>query len=95
MLACLRSDCTPTHLLQSRRVGRDGATVLGHLVFVVERMLLPGHAVEVVDKLRHGRDPTLSVYLVCDDISVALNSYVVVWCVVVWLIVHLACTVMA
>ena len=73
MSACLRSDCTPTHLLQSRRVGRDGATVLGHLVFVVERMLLPGQAVEVVDKLSHGRDPTLSVYLVCDDIGVALN----------------------
>ena len=71
--ACLRSDCTPTHLLQSRRVERDGATVLGHLVFVVERMLLPGHAVGVVDKLRHGRDPTLSVYLVYDDIGVVLN----------------------
>ena len=73
MLACLRSDCTPKHLRQSRRVRRDGATALGHLVFVVRRMLPPGHAVEVVCKLLRGRGPTLSVSLVCGDISVVLD----------------------
>ena len=70
VLACLRSDCMPTHLRQSRRVRRDGATVLGHLVFVVTRMLLLGRVVGVVCKLHRGRGPTLSVYLVYDDISV-------------------------
>ena len=73
MSACPRSDCTPTHLRQNRRVIHDGATVLGHLVFVIRRMLLPGHAVGVVCKLRRGRGPTLFVYPVCDDISVVLS----------------------
>ena len=70
MLACPRSDCTPIHLLQSRRVRRDGATVSVRLVFVVKHMLLQDRAMGVVCRLHRGRGPTLSVYVVCGDISV-------------------------